>query len=171
MNYYEYSNLLSHWGLLSCLRLSSPYFAQWSRWVRHGIFPEQYKQCICPSLRDLVTTCTNLTNFTNLIVKWQSAPIPFVSQNFLEVHMMNEQTINDWTKTDPYVMPTTQARKLHNEKCHVDNEKWICNQANGPRTKEQRRMTEFSPVCWSLFLESSIKRWSSHIIFLRLFQN
>lgn len=76
------------------------------------------------------------------------------------LRVMNEQTTNGWTKTNPYVMATTQTRKLHNEKCHVDNEKWICNQANGPQSQD--KWLNWAPL--ELVFREQFQR-SSDIIF------
>lgn len=45
---------------------------------------------------------------------------------------------NDRTESNPYIRSRTQRKEEDNGKCHVDNEKWKCNQANGPLSKEER---------------------------------
>lgn len=45
---------------------------------------------------------------------------------------------NDRIESNPYIRSRTQRKEEDDGKCHVDNEKWKCNQANGPQSKEER---------------------------------
>lgn len=69
---------------------------------------------------------------------------------------ITKQQTSSWTKAGPFIIPAVPTRKQHNGKCHVDDEKWRCNQANGPRGEQEDQNSVQQELCLFVWLWRTI---------------